>query len=129
MSLLGVCALGAVAAISAMLLREWKSGASATAVTVAAVCLITTVALTRYSEAIEGLLALAGEDGAVSDAASLALRALGVGFASQIGADICRDLGEGSVASCIESVGRAEMLLICLPELISFVENAVKMIG
>lgn len=112
-----------------MLLREWKNGAGATAVTVAAVCLVLGAAFARYSEAIAELVGLAESDSAVSDTVSLALRALGIGFVAQIGADICRDLGESSIASCVESVGRAEILLICLPEFISLVKRAVEMIG
>ena len=129
MSVFDACALGIVAALAAMLLREWKSGAGAAAVTVAAACLLLGAVIAKYSEAIAELVSLAEADERASDTLSLALRALGVGFVAQIGADVCRDLGEGSVASCVESIGRAEILLICLPEFISLVRRAVEMIG
>lgn len=129
MSLVAVCAVGVIAAISALILREWKSGWSATAVALAAVCIITVAALLRYSDVIDHLRELAEGNEAASSAASLATRALGIGFVAQIGADVCRDLGEGSVASCVEMVGRAEMLMICLPDFISFVNRSIEMIG
>ena len=129
MSLFDVCAVGLIAALAAMLLREWKSGAGAAAVTVAAVCVLVGTSLARYSEAITAIVGLADADGQVSETVSLALRALGIGFVAQIGADVCRDLGEGSIATCVESVGRAEILLICLPEFVSLVKKAVEMIG
>ena len=129
MSVVGICALGIVAAAAGFLLREWKSGAGAIGVTVAATCVILGVALAGYSDVIAGLAELADDGGIVSDTAALAVRALGVGFTAQIGADICRDLGEGSVASCIELAGRAEILLLCLPEFMGFAERAIEMLG
>ena len=43
------------------------------------------------------------------------LKALGVAVLTQICADICRDLGEGSAASGVELIGRIEILLLCIP--------------
>ena len=129
MSLFAICGVGVIAAVAALILREWKSGAAAAAVAISAVCIIGTVALLRYSDAVVAIAELAEGNEAASSAASLALRALGVGFVAQIGGDICRDLGESSVASCVEAVGRAEMLLLCLPEFVSFVSRAIEMIG
>jgi stage III sporulation protein AD len=45
------------------------------------------------------------------------IKALGVAVLSQICADICRDLGEGSAASGVELIGRIEILLLCVPML------------
>lgn len=129
MSLFAVCGLGVLAAAAALLLREWKSGAAAAAVGLAAVCILTVTALLRYSDVLVNIRELADGNEAATSAASLAIRALGVGFVAQIGGDICRDLGEGSVAACIETVGRAEILLLCLPEFISFVNRSIEMIG
>ena len=129
MSLFGICALALTAAVGALILKEWKGQGLAIAVGVTAVCVIGAAALSKYSDALEMLGILAERDAAVSDAAALVLRALGVSFVAQIGAELCRDLGENSVASVVEAVGRAEILLICLPEFISLVNKAVEMIG
>ena len=45
------------------------------------------------------------------------LKARGVAVLTQICADICRDLGEGSAASGVELIGRIEILLLCIPML------------
>lgn len=45
------------------------------------------------------------------------LKALGVAILTQICADICRDLGEGSAAGGVELIGRIEILLLCIPML------------
>ena len=43
------------------------------------------------------------------------LKALGIAVLTEICADICRDLGEGSTASGVELIGRIEILLLCVP--------------
>lgn len=45
----------------------------------------------------------------------MVLKALGTAFLVQICADICRDSGEGSLASGVELIGKLEILLLCIP--------------
>ena len=45
----------------------------------------------------------------------LFIKIMGVGYVFGIGADICRELGEGGVANALLGVGRVEILLICMP--------------
>ena len=71
-------------------------------------------ALSRYSEPL-ALLAELAEKGGLSDLLSSVLRMLGIGLLSAFFADVCRDLGEGTLASRIELCGRIEIVLLCLP--------------
>ncbi len=50
------------------------------------------------------------------------VRIAGVAYAAQLCSDICRDAGEGAVASRIELAGRLMMLLAALPMVLSAVE-------
>ena len=43
------------------------------------------------------------------------LKALGICFITQLGADVCRDAGESSLASKIELGGRMSILALCIP--------------
>lgn len=43
------------------------------------------------------------------------VKALGIAYLSHISAQLCRDFGEGSVASLIESAGRLEIMILSLP--------------
>lgn len=45
------------------------------------------------------------------------LKSLGLAFVTQTTAEFCRDAGECAVASKVELIGRAEILLLCLPML------------
>ena len=42
-------------------------------------------------------------------------KSLGVAMMVQITSDICRDSGEGSIAQRVETVGKAEIILLCIP--------------
>ena len=51
------------------------------------------------------------------------LKAIGVGYVSQLGGDICRDLGAQGIAAKIELLGRAELLILCMPVFLQLFEN------
>lgn len=82
-------------------------------------------ALSRYREPLSLLTELA-EQGGLSDALSAILRMLGVGLITSFTADLCRDLGEGTLASRVELCGRVEILLLCLPFLSELLSLAVE---
>lgn len=42
-------------------------------------------------------------------------KALGVALMVQITSDICKDSGEGSIAQRVETVGKAEIIILCIP--------------
>ncbi len=46
---------------------------------------------------------------------STLIKALGITLAVQFSAELCRDAGESAIASKLELVGKAEMILLCLP--------------
>ncbi|MBQ2308722.1 MAG: hypothetical protein II373_04010, partial [Clostridia bacterium] len=71
----------------------------------------------RYGELLS-LVSSLGEVGEVaSSAISLSLRAVGLASVTEITAGICRDLGEGGLATKVEWCGRAEILAVSLPTL------------
>lgn len=71
--------------------------------------------------AIEGVSALSAEVanianiGGLGDTAKNILKIIGVGYVFGISAELCRELGENGVASAVQTAGRVEILLICLP--------------
>ena len=42
-------------------------------------------------------------------------KSLGIAFLTHITAELCRDCGENTVASGVETLGKLEILLLCLP--------------
>jgi stage III sporulation protein AD len=49
------------------------------------------------------------------EAYSLLLKALGVAFLTETAASVCRDSGEGTLASWVETGGRLQLLLLSFP--------------
>ena len=46
---------------------------------------------------------------------SSVMKALGIALAVQFASEICRDSGENAMASKLELIGKAEILLLCIP--------------
>ena len=54
-------------------------------------------------------------DGDAEWAVKMFIKLIGVGYVFGVGSDVCREMGEGGIASALLTVGRVEVLLICLP--------------
>ena len=51
----------------------------------------------------------------ISEAVTVMLKALGIALVCGVCGDICRDCGEGSIATCVESAGNLMILSLSLP--------------
>lgn len=98
---------------AAFLLRQWKSDLSIL-LRLGTVVLFGLAAVHAAAPLVEYLTRLA-------DLASLApyaetlLKALGIAFLTQYAAEICRESGESAAATGVETLGKLEILLLCLP--------------
>lgn len=54
-------------------------------------------------------------DGGMSGYTGLLFKALGIAFLTGISSSVCRDSGEAGIAQGVETVGRAEILLLAVP--------------
>lgn len=57
------------------------------------------------------------------------LKALGVALAAHMGAEICRDCGENSIAAGVELAAKCEILLLGLPLMTSVLSTASELLG
>ena len=55
------------------------------------------------------------DDGGMSGYTGLLFKALGIAFLTNISSSVCRDSGEAGMAQGVETVGRAEILLLAVP--------------
>ena len=53
------------------------------------------------------------------------LKMIGIGYASGICADVCSELGEGSLAGAVCLFGRVEIVIISLPFITRIVEKGI----
>lgn len=114
----GLCALVAV-----LVLREVRREYVPVYIAVFSVLVLTAV-LPKVSAAAELMKECAGLVG--SERITPAVKALGITYLTSSAADLCRSLGEGNVASAMETAGRAEILILCIPLLRELVDLALK---
>ena len=79
---------------------------------------------------LQSLLGEIGEIGSVGESEWLRplLRILAVGYTVEIGADLCRDLGENGCAARLELCGRIEIFLLARPSFLALLELAVSLV-
>ena len=121
------CAFALVAVFCTVILRElgWR-GAGVTAV-VCAVILFSLVAegVSTAAKEIERLSALAE----LSEFGKCVLKIVGIGYIYGVSSDICKDMGEGAVASALGIVGRVEILLAVLPYFKDILDFGLRLLG
>lgn len=79
--------------------------------------------------AVLPLSAFAGEDSPAKEGFLLMLKALGIALVARFCADICRDCGENTLASGIESVGRMAIFLLSVPMIVEILSLAAEVLG
>ena len=60
---------------------------------------------------------------------SLCVKAVGLAYVSQLGAEILRDAGEGAIASKVEAAGKISILLLTMPVITSFLRLCLKAVN
>ncbi len=122
-----ICMIGLVCVFLSLLLKEMKSGFAA-AVKIACSVFVIVCAVSILSPAVE-FAKNTVDNSTLSSYASILFKALGIALVSQISADICRDCAEGALASNIELVGKAEIILLCLPIIKEIIDLAGDIMG
>lgn len=105
-----VCFAGLALAVCALLLKNfgWRGAPVFTAI-----CFVFIIGFAGeyFSEIIK--LFKIGEGAEKS--ASAILKIIGLGYLFGISADVCRELGESSIASAVSLIGRFEIIAVALP--------------
>lgn len=65
---------------------------------------------------------------ALASYVSVMLKALGIAFLCSLCGDICRDCGEGSIASCVEMTGNLMILSLSIPVLRDVIGQALSLL-
>lgn len=127
MSAVQLCGVGVLAAAASLIL---KSGGVklAPVVSVAGGILLLFFAFQSYRQPIEAMLRMADEAGIHSSLATV-LKMLAVGCLTTVSADICREMGEGTLGARVEMCGRVEILLLCLPFLLELFSLALGLVA
>ena len=123
MEIYRLCGMAIVAALCAMIVKEC-GGKLSLLVGIVGGLVIFFYALSAFSETFSFLYEFAYAEG-LSSHISTVLKILVIGYCVSLTADTCRELGEAGIASKLEILGKAEMLLLCLPEMKKIIELAI----
>lgn len=109
-----VAALAVVGALCAAAVKKQTSDL-ALVITLCAAALILTVAMGALRPIRELMDALAERAGLSAAVLSPVVKTVGVSLLTRVTAELCRDAGEGGIASAVEIAGGVCALLVCLP--------------
>lgn len=106
------CGIALVGVFLSMLLKQIRPEygtlcSAASCLLLAAAASSCIVPLISYLKELEG--------GKMSECIQLLLKALGIGMLTQTAAELCRDAGDSAIASKLELLGKAEILVLALP--------------
>ncbi len=117
-----ICGIGLLAAFSAMILRELRKEYT-TAILLGMSVAVLLVVLPKIGEAAVLLREL--EANVNTEYVGLIIRGVGVTYLTGTACEICRSVGENGIAGTIETVGRAELLVMCVPLFRELMEMAL----
>ena len=122
-----ICGVAILCTIAGVLLRQIKGELSGL-LRLGGGVLIFSLFLPLLGDALEqtGLLV---ENREAYLYAEVMLRALGLAFLCRICADICRECGEGMIATGVEMAGKLAILLLCFPLLQEIIGYAREMLA
>lgn len=130
MTVLKLCMVALLVLASSTVIKQWKSDFSPL-IRLGTTVLFGTLLIASAQPIFSLINTLAGESGTLKYVETI-LKGLGIVILTQISADICRDSGEGTLAGHIETVGKLELLLLCIPligEILAIAEKLLEMGG
>ena len=122
--------IAGVCVFTAALCRVFDSSGREYAVLIktAAAAVIMTAVISALAPAIETVSGLFSRTGAQEEYLDILLRSLGICYLTNLAADICRDSGEGTLATQMETAGKLALLLLSLPLFEQAVQLALSLI-
>lgn len=122
-----VCAVALISAILCALIGSLGFKSKGLFATLCALMLISALG-DSLSELFGSVLSLAEGTG-ISDVATCALRAVGLGYVFGFTAEICQSLGENTIASAVTAVGRVEIFLVAYPYFEKIIALGTELLG
>lgn len=124
-----ICGLAIISVMLILLIKKWGNELSvllkiASGVLLASVCFGAVSPLVEYIKE----LSLTAGSADVAESVELMLRVLATAIVTHVCASVCRDSGEGTIGSYVETGGKVEMILLTLPMIKKIIDLTVGMI-
>ncbi len=115
----------ALLALSAVLVMRGVKSEFASFAALASSAVLMGVAVVNFMPVLEYVTELVS-DTPFSPYITTVIKAMGITLTAQLASEICKDSGEGALGAKLELVGKAEILILCLPLIGELVSLAVK---
>ncbi len=121
MEVFKIVGLGLSAAIISVFVKNWRAELSMQISLVAAVVIFFTIL--PYMKTVFSVFAdISDRIGLDGSYMKIVLKVIGIAYVTQLGAELCRDAGEGAIASKIEFGGKIMIVALSVPVMYSFLE-------
>lgn len=127
MEIFQIVTIGLVAATLSVLIKNEKPEMGMY-ISLAAGILIFLFIVTKVQSVIEILNQLANKIHIDSIYLSIILKIVGIAYIAEFGAQICKDVGEGVMASKIELAGKVLIMVMAVPILVSLMDLIINMV-
>lgn len=125
MEILQVVAFALVAAVLLVGLRRERPEVAVVLAVAAGAALLVFV-LRQVAAVVDGMRALVDGTGLDDRYLGSLLKVIGIAYLAEFGAQICRDAGEGALASKVELAGKVFILVLAVPVLLAVVETLLR---
>lgn len=127
MEIFQIVAIGLVATILSVLIKNEKPEIGLYISLVAGIIIFLFI-VTKLQSVIEILSQLANKINIDSIYLSTILKIVGIAYIAEFGAQICKDAGEGVMASKIEFAGKILIMVMAVPILVSLMDLIINMV-
>ena len=126
--LVRICGVGIIGGMLAIMLRRERYE-TALVVTLVTSVIIGGQVVLGVGDLLSEINKIIAECGVDIKYFSLCVKAVGLAYVSQLGAEILRDAGEGAIASKVEAAGKISILLLTMPVITSFLRLCLKAVN
>lgn len=127
MDIMKIVIVGIVATVLALLLKDEKPEI-AVLVSIVTGLVIFVFIVTKLSSVMSVLKYFAGKANIDILYFSTILKVIAIAYITEFGAQVCRDAGEGSIASKIELAGKVLIMVVAIPILAALMDIMIKII-
>ncbi|HPZ41283.1 MAG: stage III sporulation protein AD [Dethiobacteria bacterium] len=127
MEIVQVVGLGLVAALLVLILREYQPE-MAMQVSLVTGVIIMFLVFNQIIGAVNVITETAVAAGINLVYLQTLLRVIGIAYLAEFGAQLCRDAGEGSIASRVELAAKVIILVMAVPVIVEIMESVLGMI-
>lgn len=127
MEIVQVVGLGLIAVLLVLILREYRPEMAMQVSLIAGVVIMLLV-VNRIAGAVNVITETAVAAGINLVYLQTLLRVIGIAYLAEFGAQICRDAGEGSIASRVELAAKVIILVMAVPVIVEIMESVLRMI-